>query len=784
MSNVPSDPPRQRLTLTHWLILIMAAIGFGFDIYVLLVMQYIGKGSLEELLPGVKPGSDEFNHWRGLLFFVPAFVGGFFGLLGGYLTDLFGRRRVLTGSILLYALAAFASGYSTSLTQLLVFRCLTFIGVCVEFVAAVAWLAELFPNHNQRERVLGYTQAFSSLGGLTVATVFHSMPTLIPHLPTLGMPAFLSNWLGVVQNGQSAWRYTLLSGVLPAIPLILIRPFMPESPIWKQKKLAGTLKRPSIRELFDARFRRTTIVTTIMFACSYGAAFGAIQQTQYMVAAMPQYQDKTKDMKKPPEKKAVENEMTAEFGQVQEIGGLIGRFLLAALVVQIVSRRSLLRIFQVPGLIVVPLVFAFLVVHNRVLFTLGSGHRSHFVPRRHLPGRSADGGPVQFLGELSPDCLPIHLRGTGESFAANIGGRMIGTSFAVISSDWPRSSVRRRRREQRLCRGAGRTFRLCCRIGRLLLPAGAEARDHDGRLIRFADSSHAHCVHHRRRRGHVLRQLHARQHARGGAGRGRTTMRSSSRPTRRFAPMSRRQRRSASSSAASTSIFSRSSASFAIRPGCSTASSMPARLLRWVSRFAVKTQAEDLGELTISMLKANTATSARKSPSWCAGWQNDVKPEIVNLTNVLLSGMVHEVKRELGVPVLGTLQGDDIFLEALPEPYRGKALTLIRDHCREMDGFIATSGYYADFMSGYLAIPRERIHVVYPGLNLRGHGGPRTADGGPPVIGYFARICPEKGLHNLAEAFRLLGDPARLPAARFRLAGREQSAYLDDIRRV
>jgi MFS family permease len=452
VSNFPSDPPRQRLTLTHWLILIMAAIGFGFDIYVLLVMQYIGKGALEELLPGVKPGSPEFNHWRGLLFFVPAFVGGLFGLIGGYLTDVLGRRRVLTGSILLYALSAFASAYSTSLTQLLVFRCLTFIGVCVEFVAAVAWLAELFPNHDQRERVLGYTQAFSSFGGLAVATVFHSMPSLIPHLPTLGMPAFLAGWLGVVQNGQAAWRFTLLSGVLPAIPLILIRPFMPESPIWKQKKLAGTLKRPSIRELFDARFRKTTIVTTIMFACSYGAAFGAIQQTQYMVPAMPQYQERTKGLTKPAEKKAVENEMTAGFGQVQEIGGLIGRFLLAALAVYIVSRRGLLRIFQVPGLIIVPLVFAFLVVQNRVLFTVGfASEGPSWLPswiRGLLSYREVTAFHIgiflaglltvaqfSFWGNYLPTVYPIHLRGTGQSVSANIGGRMIGTSFAFISSE-------------------------------------------------------------------------------------------------------------------------------------------------------------------------------------------------------------------------------------------------------------------------------------------------------------------------------------------------------------
>ena len=78
--------------------------------------------------------------------YVPAVAGGIFGLIGGYLTDLFGRRRVLVWSILIYAFSALAAGYATSVGWLLFWRCCTFVGVCVEFVAAVAWLAELFPD--------------------------------------------------------------------------------------------------------------------------------------------------------------------------------------------------------------------------------------------------------------------------------------------------------------------------------------------------------------------------------------------------------------------------------------------------------------------------------------------------------------------------------------------------------------------------------------------------------------------------------------------------------------
>jgi MFS family permease len=362
----------------------MAAIGFGFDIYVLLVGQYIVPGALRELL-GIEPGSPGFSRWRGILFFVPAFVGGIFGLLGGYLTDLLGRRRILTASILLYALSTFASGYSTSVMMLLVFRCLTFIGVCVEFVAAVAWVAELFPSHEQRERALGYTQAFSSLGGLGVSTVFVLMTAHASQLPPIVLPEFLSTQLGAISGSHAPWRYTLISGVVPAIPLILIRPFLPESPAWKAKKQAGTLKRPSFLELFRPELRRTTIVTTIMFACSYGAAFGAIQQVPSMVEAMPQYRDKAEELPKPEQTK-LRNHLAGQFGQVQEVGGLVGRFVLAFLAIRILSRRSLLRVFQLPGLVILPLAFAFAVVHNRVLFS---------------PPLSSEFGASQNVGEES-----------------------------------------------------------------------------------------------------------------------------------------------------------------------------------------------------------------------------------------------------------------------------------------------------------------------------------------------------------------------------------------------
>jgi MFS family permease len=389
-----------RLTPIQWLICGIASLGFAFDIYELLVLPLIVRPALLELA-AVKPGSPEFNQWVGLLFYVPAICGGIFGLLGGYLTDRLGRRRVLVWSILLYAFSALAAGYATSVEWLLFFRCTTFIGVCVEFVAAVAWVAELFPHPKQRESVLGYTQAFSSVGGILVTGAYYLAVTYADSLPA-------------IHGVHEAWRYTLISGVIPAIPLILIRPFLPESPAWAEKKRLGTLKRPSFAELFKPAYRQTTLVTALMFACSYGAAFGAIQHLPRIVPGLAEVAGMARPLQ----------EQTVSLVQsFQEFGGLLGRFVLAFLAVRILSRRKLLRVFQVPGLILLPIVFLYPAIHNLELLKWGI----FFVGLLTV-------AQFSFWGNYLPRMYPTYLRGTGESFAANIGGRMIGTSAALVTT--------------------------------------------------------------------------------------------------------------------------------------------------------------------------------------------------------------------------------------------------------------------------------------------------------------------------------------------------------------
>lgn len=399
MVETATGPATRALTPLQWTICATAALGFAFDTYTLLVLPLIVRPALAELL-AAEPNSLAVNSWVGILQYVPAVAGGIFGLIGGYLTDVLGRRRVLVWSILIYAFSAVAAGFTTSVEWLLFWRCCSFVGVCVEFVAAVAWLSELFTDPVQRERVLGYTQAFGSLGGVMAAGGYYLVVTYGHLLPE-------------VRGGHEAWRYTLMSGVIPAIPLIIIRPFLPESPTWHQKKQAGTLRRPSFAALFTPEFRRTTIVTTIMMAAVYATAFGAIQQMPRVVPGLEQVRTLPR---------TAQEQTVSVVQSWQEMGGLTGRVVLAYLAAVIISRRKLLHVFQFPGIVLLPLVFLFVPSVGLPLAQWGIFFVGLFTIAQ-----------MSFWGNYLPRVYPTYLRGTGESFAANVGGRMIGTFAALVT---------------------------------------------------------------------------------------------------------------------------------------------------------------------------------------------------------------------------------------------------------------------------------------------------------------------------------------------------------------
>ena len=208
-------------------------------------------------------------------------------------------------------------------------------------------------------------------------------------------------------------------------------------------------------------------------------------------------------------------------------------------------------------------------------------------------------------------------------------------------------------------------------------------------------------------------------------------------------------------------------------------------LLNGLSRFSASTSAQDLGALTVSVLQGEEGQQ-KKELSKLVKWLRDsYRPDIVQLTNSMFVGFAREIKKALGVPVLCALQGEDIFLEDLIEPYKSRALKLLQARAAEVDGYIAPCQYYADFMATYLDIPPNRINVVRLGLNLSEHGTRETSLPDTPfVIGYLARICPEKGLHLLVDAFYRLANQIGSDNIQLKVAGylgQKDESYLERL---
>jgi glycosyltransferase involved in cell wall biosynthesis len=208
-------------------------------------------------------------------------------------------------------------------------------------------------------------------------------------------------------------------------------------------------------------------------------------------------------------------------------------------------------------------------------------------------------------------------------------------------------------------------------------------------------------------------------------------------------------------------------------------------LLQWVSSRGASVEARDLGDLTLSVLQGENGKQ-RKELDKLVDWLRDShRPEIVTLPNSMFLGLAHRIRDELGVPVLCAVQGEDLFLEQLQEPYYDEVRRVLRDKVRDVDGLISMSDFYADFMAEYLGVARQKVHVVKLGLNLDGHGvGPDDRDDRPFMIGYLARLCPEKGLHLLVDAFRLLAEREGKEQLRLRIAGyvsERDRPYVDGI---
>jgi MFS family permease len=465
--------------ITRILVLSVAAIGFLFDTYELLMFPVIGSNAISELeyRKGFTSLSAQeqqgVRDWSGRMLWIAALAGGGCGLAGGLLIDRMGRKTIMVASILAYSVSPVLAAYSTDLWMLILFRCTTFAGVCVEMVAAVTWLAELFDDKRTREMVIGWTLATASLGGILVTEAYNAIVEWVRdgYLRSCSFADFSEKFSEAMRQGyfpdipfmeghmpeNIAWRLTLLTGLIPGALILILMPFVPESGVWKQKKEAGTLQRPSFFALFTPELRMTTIVTTILSACGYAAAFGAIQMTPLQIA--PGLPDMVQMIPEPvrdaqakvratpegtPEReaavkslgavrkahqaelKAADQALQARRGDIQrwqELGGLAGRILLAVLLLFVPS-QWLIRLFLIPGVILLPVAYFKLVHEDYVLFATAIFFCGLLTVAQ-----------FSFLSEFLPKVFPMHLRGTGGSFATNLGGRMIGTMAATLNTE-------------------------------------------------------------------------------------------------------------------------------------------------------------------------------------------------------------------------------------------------------------------------------------------------------------------------------------------------------------
>jgi glycosyltransferase involved in cell wall biosynthesis len=193
-------------------------------------------------------------------------------------------------------------------------------------------------------------------------------------------------------------------------------------------------------------------------------------------------------------------------------------------------------------------------------------------------------------------------------------------------------------------------------------------------------------------------------------------------------------------------------------------------LLKWAAGRSARTRAADLGGLTISMLRGEEGNQVRELDELTTWLQTQASPDVICLSNALLIGLARRLKALLRAPVVCFLQGEDTFLDALPESARATAWEVLAQRATDVDLFIAPTRYFAERMQARLLLSAERVRVIYNGINLEGFS-PAKNPPDIPVLGYFARMCPEKGLDTLVDAYILLRQRGTVPQLRLRVGG-------------
>ncbi len=197
-------------------------------------------------------------------------------------------------------------------------------------------------------------------------------------------------------------------------------------------------------------------------------------------------------------------------------------------------------------------------------------------------------------------------------------------------------------------------------------------------------------------------------------------------------------------------------------------------LLKLAAGRAAKTRAADVGELTLSMLRGEEGNQARELDALLAWLKTQPRPDAILLSNALLVGFTRRLKAELGCKVLCTLQGEDAYLDSMPSPMREQVWALLAERCRECDLFLAPSRYFGDTMARRLGLPAEKVKVIFNGISLDGYAATQNSElrtQNSPTLGYFARMCREKGLDLLVETFIELKQRGTVPNLKLKVGG-------------
>lgn len=194
------------------------------------------------------------------------------------------------------------------------------------------------------------------------------------------------------------------------------------------------------------------------------------------------------------------------------------------------------------------------------------------------------------------------------------------------------------------------------------------------------------------------------------------------------------------------------------------------RLLGWIARKSGTTRATGLEGMTLSVLNGENGGQKAELDRLVSWLMEEGKPDVVHLSNALLIGLAGRIRRELGVPVICSLQDEDSWLDSM-EPGAGqRAWRLIAEKSADICAFIPVSHYYSNLMKERLQLGPEKFHVVPIGINTDGYQESQlSAD--QPVIGYLSKMSESLGLETLVDAFMLLKAKERFQNLRLKVMG-------------